>query len=60
MKTLEQVCQFVLRDTRAGVANGEFGNTLSAPEGDFDFALERKLEGIGEQVEYDLLTPESA
>src|SRR4026208_588198 len=54
VETLEEVWQLVHWNARAGVAHFQVDRLAGVSQRDFDFAVERKLESIREQVEEDL------
>ena len=55
MEALEQLRQFVGRDAGAGVAHGEDEMLVRLTQPHLDFAVESELEGVGEEIEDDLL-----
>ena len=56
VEALEQARQLALGDAAAGVAHRQLGRPAAvAAQRDRDPALERELEGVGEEVEDDLL-----
>src|SRR5262245_32261284 len=55
MKPLKEAWQFLLWNADAGIADHELGVLILLAEQDVDLADKGKLEGVGEQVEDDLL-----
>src|SRR5262245_40229123 len=54
MEALEQLGQLVGRDAGASVADDELERSAGVAQPDFDLALERELEGIGNEIEDNL------
>ena len=55
VEALKQARQFRLGDADAGIANCQFRLPAVGSQADRDFALEGEFEGVGEEVEDDLL-----
>src|SRR5262245_50991334 len=55
VEPLEDVRQLFRRDSDAGVPDLELGAVFDGPEADRDLALVRELQGVGDQVQDDLL-----
>jgi hypothetical protein len=54
VKTLEHVRQLIWTDANPAIANRQMNDVVSPRERELNAPLERKLEGVGQQVEHDL------